>query len=495
MNTHPSVTVVVVTYNSGVPLARLLPTLDDGMAGVGSWRIVIVDNDSRDDTLAVVKRLRPDAQVLSMGRNAGYAAAINAGVRSASEKDVVLVLNPDIQLHQGCVQRLLAGLRHPRTGIAVPRLVDPEGRTAPSLRRDPTVRSAWAEALLGGDRAARLGLSEIIVDPGIYADETTADWATGAILAISPECRAAVGEWDESYFLYSEEVDFCQRARDHGFALRYLPDAVAEHEGGPYGGSPQLWKLLIRNRVTHFARRSGPGRGRLRALGFRAGFVTGQALRAPRSTAGRVGMVGALTAPGPTVPPGFVWFAAQDWWYHNQAHSDFQLMQEVARDRPVLLVNSLGLRMPRRGVSTNPGRRIGRKLRSMAKLVRRPVPDLPRYHVMTPLMLPLYGPGLPARLNAWFIRQQVQLVGRVIGVGRRPLVGLTIPTAWPVVRRMEVGAAVQPVRPAFRLSRGRWRLGREPGGRTAARNRSCAVREPRAYGCRCGRGRQSGGVP
>jgi glycosyltransferase involved in cell wall biosynthesis len=57
-------------------------------------------------------------------------------------------------------------------------------------------------------------------------------------------------------------------------------------------------------------------------------------------------------------------------------------------------------------------------------------------------MLPLYGPGLPARLNAWFIRQQVRLVGRVIGVGRQPLVGLTIPTAWPVVRRMKRSALV-----------------------------------------------------
>jgi GT2 family glycosyltransferase/glycosyltransferase involved in cell wall biosynthesis len=485
---------LVVTYNSAVPLAGLLPTLDRGLAGVEHWRLIVVDNASGDETLATARRLCPQGEVLEMGRNAGYAAAINAGVRAASAQDVVLVLNPDIKLYAGSVRRLLEGLERRDTGIAVPRLVDTGGATSPSLRRDPSVRSAWAEALLGGNRAARLGLSEVIVDPEVYDSETDADWATGAVMAISAQCRAAVGEWDESYFLYSEEVDFCQRARDEGFAVRYIPDAVAEHEGGPYGGSPELWRYLIRNRVTHFARRSSLGgsgsgrgglgqggagrsgsgrggagggglvRGRLRALGFQAGIAAGQGLRAPRSRAGRVGLVAAVTAPRPATDPGFVWFAAQDWWYHNQAHSDFQLMQEVARERPVLLVNSLGLRMPRKGVSTNPGRRIGRKLKSMSKLVRRPVPGLPQYHVMTPVMLPLYGPGLPSRLNSWFIRQQVQLVGRVIGVGRQPLVGLTIPTAWPVARRMKTSALLynrSDLHSAFPEADGAWVAGLE----------------------------------
>ena len=85
-------------------------------------------------------------------------------------------------------------------------------------------------------------------------------------------------------------------------------------------------------------------------------------------------------------------------------------MREVARTAPVLVVNSLGLRMPRRGVSTNPSRRILRKLRSMTKFVKRPLPDNPGFHVMTPLLLPFYGDTPLARLNAWVVRQQVRLV-------------------------------------------------------------------------------------
>lgn len=138
--------------------------------------------------------------------------------------------------------------------------------------------------------------------------------------------------------------------------------------------------------------------------------------------------------------PGFVWFAAQDWWYHNRAHSDFQLMREVARTRPVVVVNSLGLRMPTPGKSTNPLRRILRKLRSMGKFIQRPVADLPNFHVMTPIMLPLYGDNGPARWNAALIRAQVRLAARLAGIEALPAVGVTIPTAWPVVRKLPKSA-------------------------------------------------------
>ncbi len=137
---------------------------------------------------------------------------------------------------------------------------------------------------------------------------------------------------------------------------------------------------------------------------------------------------------------GVVWFAAQDWWYHNQAHSDFQLMKQVACTRPVLVVNSLGLRVPRRGVSTNPVRRILRKLRSMGKLLRAPLPELPNFWVVTPVLLPFYGNSRLARWNAAFIRAQVQFAARRAGIPKRPAIGVTIPTAWPVVQPMDRSA-------------------------------------------------------
>jgi hypothetical protein len=140
-------------------------------------------------------------------------------------------------------------------------------------------------------------------------------------------------------------------------------------------------------------------------------------------------------APERPAARGYVCFAAVDWWYHNRAHSDIQLMSNVAATRPVLLVNSITMRMPVPGRSPHAWRRILRKARSMLKFVRRPLPELPSFHVMTPLILPAYGSPTGRRINSWLIAAQVRLVCRLLGM-REPDIMVTLPTALPVAVRI-----------------------------------------------------------
>lgn len=138
---------------------------------------------------------------------------------------------------------------------------------------------------------------------------------------------------------------------------------------------------------------------------------------------------------------GVILFSAQDYWYHNRAHSDVQLARALSSDRPVLLVNSLGMRMPRRGTTTQPWRRIMRKVRSTARAVRRPEPERRRLFVMTPLSVPVFGRPRLARLNALSVRVQVRVAARLAGVGT-PDVLVTLPTAWDVARRLPARSLV-----------------------------------------------------
>ena len=133
---------------------------------------------------------------------------------------------------------------------------------------------------------------------------------------------------------------------------------------------------------------------------------------------------------------GVVLFSAQDYWYHNRAHSDVQLARALSEDRPVLLVNSLGMRMPTPGSTTQPLRRILRKVASTLRAVRRPERDRhPHLWVMTPVSVPVHGRPLLSRLNAWSVRTQVRLVARMLGIDV-PDVVVTLPTAWDVARRL-----------------------------------------------------------
>jgi glycosyltransferase involved in cell wall biosynthesis len=134
-------------------------------------------------------------------------------------------------------------------------------------------------------------------------------------------------------------------------------------------------------------------------------------------------------------PPPVLVFAGLDWWYHNRAHADFQLATRLARERRVLLINSIGPRLPRPGRTSGTAERVLRKLKSFARGVRQPLPDTPDFHVYSPVTVPAYGSPLGRRVNALLVRWQVQAVSWWLGVSR-PVVLMTPPTAWPVVRAL-----------------------------------------------------------
>jgi GT2 family glycosyltransferase len=250
--------VAIVSWNSARYLPALFASLPDGLLGAPPWELVVADNNSTDETLSVVSELAPAAAVVRLERNLGYAAGINAAITASAPSEAVLILNPDVCLMPGCAAALFEAARQPGVGIAVPRLQDSAGHLQYSLRREPTVLRALGEALLGGRRAGRFGfLGEVIVDPARYRQTGAVVWATGAVMMISRRCLQEVGRWDESFFLYSEETDYALRARDRGFAVRYVPDAVAVHVGGKGEQSPRLRGILAVNRVRLFARRHG----------------------------------------------------------------------------------------------------------------------------------------------------------------------------------------------------------------------------------------------
>jgi len=282
------VSAIVVTWNSAAVLEGLLNSLRPGLAGV-DWRLTVVDNASHDDTVVLAERwLREHKDdvigtVLQTGRNAGYAAAINAALAEDSPPTTTLILNPDIRLEPDCVRGMLDVLTAdaaPPSGIVVPRIRDANGQLCRSLRREPSLPRAFGEALLGRYSGRISWLGETVADNAAYQAVTTADWATGAVMLIGRDCLEACGTWDETFFLYSEETEYALRARDRGFATRLAPAAEATHLGGESKTSGRLWALLTVNRVRLYRRRH--------AWPMTALFWTAVLLReAPRAAIGR----------------------------------------------------------------------------------------------------------------------------------------------------------------------------------------------------------------
>lgn len=272
---RPRVAICVVTFNSATLIEDLVASIPAGADGT-DWTLVFADNASSDGTVAEIARCAPDAVVVETGGNLGYAGGLNAAVRAAGDQDAYLILNADVRLQPGCLATL-AGALGGGVGIAVPRLIGADGQLVWSMRREPSLASVWADALIGAERAGTLGsLGEIVADPELYESPRVTDWAEGSTQLISAECWTVCGPWDESYFLYSEETEYDLRVREHGFTVLYVPSAVAQHLKGESAVSPRLWSLLVSNKARLYARRHGP----VSSLLFLSALIVREASRA-----------------------------------------------------------------------------------------------------------------------------------------------------------------------------------------------------------------------
>lgn len=276
------VTAVVVTYNSAGEIGNLLDSLPAAADGL-DLRVLVVDNASSDETVALVEA-RGDARVVASGGNVGYAAGINVGREHLDpDTDAIAILNPDLVLEPGALRLLAEPLAADRTiGVTVPRVRNSDGTPFHSLRREPGLVSQLGEMAFGAHLPGRPAfLGDALRHDEHYETARDVDWASGAALVISRACDQAVGEWREDFFLYSEETDFARRARRAGFRIRYLPQARCLHIGGASGSSPRLEALMEVNKLRDYQANHNP----VSSAAFRAILTAQHALRA-RSRAG-----------------------------------------------------------------------------------------------------------------------------------------------------------------------------------------------------------------
>ena len=277
------IAVVCVTHRSSDLLPAYAAALRPALQACGA-RLVIVDVASPDNTLQCAHDLLPEADVLMLPENRGFAAGVNAGiahVRQSGGASAYTIVNPDIRLEPDTLRRLFEALVDTGAWLCVPRLSDTNGRLQLSLRRAPSLAATFAEAFLGGPRAARLGLpTEVIRDLDLYAhDHDDAVWATGGMLMLSERCVRTVGPLDETFFMYDEEVDLCTRVARCGGSLHFCAAAQAFRLVDGTREAPWREALMKTNRVRLLGRRGGGAKALVRL-----GLVAWGLLRA---TAGR----------------------------------------------------------------------------------------------------------------------------------------------------------------------------------------------------------------
>jgi GT2 family glycosyltransferase len=213
-----ALTVAVLSYDGRHLLEVILPSL--ALQRFRDFEVVVVDNGSRDDTAAWLGEHWPEIEVVSLPENVGVTAALNVCAR-AGRGELVGLFNNDLELEPDCLGEMVAALRaHPAAGWAAAKLRDFERRELLDGAGD-----VFTWAATGGRR----GHGE--PDRGQYDEPREIFGACGGAAIYRRGVLGAVGEFDEDFFAFYEDVDWNLRAQLAGFTCRYVPTAVVYHMG------------------------------------------------------------------------------------------------------------------------------------------------------------------------------------------------------------------------------------------------------------------------
>lgn len=221
---RPRLSIVVVNWNTRDLLLQLLGRLlpDPPIP----CEVLVVDNQSSDDSVAAARAAFPQAVVLPQPKNGGFAYGVNRGLERA-RGEWVLLLNTDAEADWGRLQAfLVAAEGEPAAAVLGPRIVDEHGATQRSTWQRHLPRQYPAQTLLPG-RFQRES------HPTAAAD---VDCVSGCVFLIRASVLPAVGGFDERFFMYFEEADFCERVRRAGHRVRWLPEPAFVHVGGLSAG-------------------------------------------------------------------------------------------------------------------------------------------------------------------------------------------------------------------------------------------------------------------
>lgn len=242
--------VIIVNYRSAALTKACLESLM-AQALPPDTEFIVVDNDSRDDSVHLLRADFPEARVIASRRNIGMAGGVNIGLGEA-RGEYYLILNPDIVVLPGAAQKLLDFMdRHAAVGLAAGKLISPNGQLQPSCYRFYRILTIlYRRTFLGRTKRGQHEIARFLMNDFDHASVREVDWLQGACLLARAKAVEQVGGMDQRFFMYFEDVDWSRRFWQAGWRVNYVPQAVFSHYHQRGSDLASLFGLLI----NHVAR-------------------------------------------------------------------------------------------------------------------------------------------------------------------------------------------------------------------------------------------------
>lgn len=231
--------IIIVNWNVKDLLDKCLESLHNGSIAIhqpkgelSSVEIIVVDSASDDDSVAMVREKYPNVKLLLQSENVGFTRGNNIGFAEAQGRYLFL-LNPDTEIIDDVIPKLLEYIdNHPDVGIVGPHTLNSDGSHQSTRRRFPTLITGIFESTwLAPYAPPSVDRHYKMIDTDNH-DILEVDWVQGSGMLVRREVYEQIGGLDEGYVMYSEEMDWCKRAKDAGWKVVYHGEAYITHHGG-----------------------------------------------------------------------------------------------------------------------------------------------------------------------------------------------------------------------------------------------------------------------
>ena len=238
--------IVIPTYNAHEWIQGCLDSIRLHRPA-SDYEIIVVDDVSTDDSVAIVRRQYPDVRLFANDTNVGFGKTVNVGLK-ASTGDHILILNNDTWMHAGALDAMTAYLdAHADVGIVGPKVLSGDGSLQQQCRRRiPTPMAA----LLYFSGVAKLfpgnpSVAGYLMTAADENETTDVDAVSGACLMVRRAALDQIHGFDPEYYLYGEDMDFCWRTKLAGWKVVYYPGAAITHFGGQGGtGKKKIYATI-----------------------------------------------------------------------------------------------------------------------------------------------------------------------------------------------------------------------------------------------------------
>src|SRR3989344_2540918 len=244
--------IIIVSYNTKEFIIKCLDSISSGIKGKLDFEIIVVDNASTDASVSVISRLRQDfggqanLKIILNKKNLGFSRANNIGIKEAKGR-YLLFLNPDTIVHSDTLETMVDFMdAHADAGASTCRVVMPNGELDDASHRGfPTPWNAFAHFL---------GLSRIFPKSRLFGGYSLGwmdlskiheiDACAGAFMIVRRKAGEEVQWWDEDYFFYGEDIDFCYKLKQKKWKIYYVPKESILHYKGVSGGIKNISKEI-----------------------------------------------------------------------------------------------------------------------------------------------------------------------------------------------------------------------------------------------------------